>query len=312
MMNEQSKIKKSESTMGDYNRLESLLNACRPDAFDNTRIKNLVYAKIISDGIAQRRHRRNLILGWGSVAACVALIFGLASHFITPSGIDLSDATVAEVTDAGYKELLVAPGKRAELTLSDGTRLVANSHTRVLYPERFGNNERRIFADGEVFLEVTKDADRPFVVESKGFDVKVLGTVFNICNTSDSTASVVLVEGSVEVSTDCDSKVRLRPNDMVDLVNGEVASLRQVDTNDYTLWVDGLLSLHGETLSKLVERLSEHYGLTIDCETALGDVRVYGKLDLHDSIDQVLVAIKGIVPMEIEREGSLITMKARP
>ncbi len=299
-------------TTDDNDRLESLLNACHPDAFDNTRIKNLVHAKIISDKIARRSHRRKLILGWCSAAAGVALIAGLATHFIVPSGIDLSNATVAEVTDAGYKELLVAPGKRAEITLSDGTRLVANAHTRVLYPERFGDSERRIFADGEVFLEVAKDADHPFVVESNGFDVKVLGTVFNICNTSDSTASVVLVEGSVEVSTDCDNRVKLRPNDMVDLVNGEVASLRQVDTEDYTMWVDGLLSLHGEPLSQLVERLSEHYGFTIDCETSLGDVRVYGKLDLQDSIDQVLAAIREIVPMEIEREGSLITMKARP
>lgn len=311
MNNDNSHISQSEAR-GQYDRVESLLSACRPDEVDNERIKRLVHAKIMRAEFERRSRRRRVVAAWLSAAACVALFVGLAVHYIMPDDIDLSHATFAEVTDAGYKELIVAPGKRAELRLSDGTRLVANSHTRVIYPERFGDSERRIFADGEVYLEVTKDADRPFIVESNNFDVRVLGTVFNICNTSDSTAQVVLVGGSVEVTTDQDSRVRLRPNDMVDLVNGEVASLTQVDTNDYTLWVDGLLSLHGEPLSRLVERVSEHYGIKIVCEESLGRVKVYGKLDLHDSVDNVFDAIRDIVPMEIVKDGSLITMKPRP
>ena len=293
-------------------RIESLLDGCRPDEIDNARIKQLVHARILRDGLERRTRRRHRLAAWLSAAACVALIVGIGIHFIMPDDIDLSSATVAAPSHAGYRELFVAPGKRAELSLSDGTRLVANSCTRVLYPERFVGSERRIFANGEVYLEVAKDVDRPFIVETNNFNVKVLGTVFNIRNTNDSTAQVVLVEGSVEVTTDRDDRVRLKPDDMVELVNGEVTSLSKVDTGDYTMWVDGLISLHGEPLCHLVRRLSNHYGITIQCDKSLGNVKVYGKLELHDSVDNVLDAIRNIVPMEIEREGSLISMKPRP
>lgn len=295
----------------DEERLEAILDSCRPEAYDNSRIKSLVHGRILADKLARTRRMLKVSM-WSGAAACIGLLCMIGARFIsTEPTIDLSTATMAQADEAGYHELVVDPGKRVDMTLPDGTRLVANSHSRVLYPERFTGDERRIYADGEVYLEVTKDAGHPFVVQSRGFDVKVLGTTFNICNTSDSTAQVVLVEGSVELTTELDSRVRLRPNDLVDLVNGEVSSMRQVDTNDYTLWVDGLLSLRGERLGRLVERLSEHYGLVIDCDASLQDVRVYGKLDLHDSIEHVLESIGEIVPIEIEREGSLITMRTK-
>lgn len=294
----------------DDRRLEAILGACRLEPVDNTRIKNLVREKIMREKMEKMRRTRRLVWSVISAAACVAVLVVLALNFIVPQGIDLSASTMAEVREAGYNELIVAPGKRAELRLSDGTRLVANARSRVLYPDRFEGSERRIFVNGEVYLEVSKDREHPFVVESEGFDVRVLGTVFTICNSSDSTASVVLVEGSVEVTTDRDQSVRLKPSDMVDLANGEIASLRQVDTGDYTAWTKGLLALRGETLSSLATRLSDHYGLEIVCDRRLSDVKVYGKLDLRDSVDQVMSAISEIVPMKVEREGNRLTMKS--
>ena len=309
------KTNHTEQTMsaagGNEDRLESILCSCRKEPVDNSRIKSLVHGRILAEKLARTRRMLRLSM-WGGVAACFALLCMVGARFIsTGETIDLSTATLAEADEAGYREVVVQSGKRAELILPDGSRMVANSHSRVLYPERFDGDERRIYVDGEVYLEVAKDAGHPFVVESRGFDVRVLGTTFNICNTSDSTAQVVLVEGSVEVTTERDSKVRMRPSDLVDLVNGEVSSMRQVDVNDYTLWVDGLLSLRGERLGKLIGRLSEHYGVEIDCDASLSDVKVYGKLDLHDSIDKVLESVGKIVPMEIEREGSLITMRTK-
>lgn len=261
------------------------------------------------EAMKRQRRRRRMMITIASVAACVCVVAGVALKLLGTDHVDLSRATLAEAEEAGYTELVVTPGKRAELTLSDGTKLIANSRTRVLYPEHFDGAERRIYANGEIYLEVAKDADHPFVVESNGFDVKVLGTVFNITNTSDSTASVVLVDGSVEVTTERDERVRLKPSDMVDLVNGEVSSLSHVDPADYTLWIDGLMSLRGESLSTLAQKLTDHYGVSVECDPVLGHVKVYGKLDLHDSIESVINSIREIVPMEIERKGDRIIMR---
>lgn len=307
-MNNQPQITPQDSQREDM-RLESLLKACRPDEFDNSRIKSLVHGKIMQEAMIRQRRRRWFISTVAGVAACLCIVAGIVLRPNAGSGIDLSNATLAKIQESGYRELIVAPGKRAELTLSDGSRLIANSRTRVLYPEHFEGNERRIYASGEIYLEVAKDAGHPFVVESDGFDVKVLGTVFNISNLTDSTSSVVLVKGSIEVTTERNERVRLKECDMVELVNGEVASLSKVDPEDYTLWINGLMSLKGMSLSTLVQHLNDHYQVSIECDQTLGRVKVYGKLDLHDNIESVLNSIRTIVPMEIERNGDKIIMK---
>lgn len=77
-----------------------------------------------------------------------------------------------------------------------------NSGSHVIYPSDFDKNKREILVEGEVYLEVAKDPKRPFFVKTKDFDVKVLGTTFNVsAYKDDAIASVVLVEGKVEVVT---------------------------------------------------------------------------------------------------------------
>lgn len=289
--------------------LDHLLDACRFQPVDNTRIKSLVHEKIRKEKLARKRRLRNICVASLSAAACIALVwFAGAGGFTAPSP-DLSEASVSELAHAGYNEVIVPAGQRREITLPDGSHLIANAHSRVLYPEQFKGNERHIFVFGEVFLEVAKDRRHPFVVESKGFDVRVLGTTFNIRNSSDSTASVVLVEGSVEIDTENDRSVRLRPNDMAELLNGDVTSLTRIDPDDYTSWTKGLLHLTGMPLSELTRNLGDYYGIEIRCHSSLADTRVYGKLDLHKDIDTVIESIREIVPMKITRSGNVITLK---
>ena len=85
---------------------------------------------------------------------------------------------VAELEE--YDQLLVPAGKRAKIELSDGTLVTVNSQSKVIYPRRFKGETRTIYAQGEVFLEVAHDKKHPFIVEANGFNLRVLGTKFNI------------------------------------------------------------------------------------------------------------------------------------
>ena len=59
--------------------------------------------------------------------------------------------------------------------------MYVNAGTRVFYPAVFKKDKREILVEGEVFLEVEKDPSRPFIVKTNRFEVKVLGTQFNVC-----------------------------------------------------------------------------------------------------------------------------------
>ena len=180
----------------------------------------------------------------------------------------------------------------------------------MVYPEKFTGKERRIYVNGEVYLEVAKDKDHPFIVESDGFDIRVLGTIFNVDNMSEGTANIVLVEGSINLTTSKDQSVTLKPNDLVELQKGEIESLKQVDPYEYTSWIKGFVSLRGESISDLARRLSDYYGVKVKCDKQIAGAKVYGKLDLRDSIEDVLTSLKEIVPMKITIKGTEVSLTA--
>ena len=128
-------------------------------------------------------------------------------------------------------QIMVPNGKRADITFSDGTRIYINSGSKVIYPDIFEERKREILVEGEVYLDVAKRKDCPFVVKTREFDIRVLGTSFNVCAyREDEAASVVLVRGSVEVTTENKSKVRLAPNQLVD-IKGNKTQVRKVDVS---------------------------------------------------------------------------------
>ena len=205
-----------------------------------------------------------------------------------------------------YNQLLVPAGKRARVELSDGTRLVVNSQSKVIYPRCFKGDIRKIYAQGEVFLEVAHDKKHPFIVESDDFKLQVLGTKFNISNYKGGTTNIVLVEGAVEVTDKNEKKARLNPNDLLNIANGTIAYQKQVDVAEYISWVEGIMLLNGNDLSQIIQRLSIYYGISIQCDPIIGKEKVYGKLDLKDDIDEVIECIQQTLPFTIGKAVSLV------
>ena len=74
-----------------------------------------------------------------------------------------------------WNDITVPHGMHQTLTLSDGTTLHVNSGTRVIYPSDFTENKREIFVSGELFADVAKDPDKPFIISAG--DVHVHGVV---------------------------------------------------------------------------------------------------------------------------------------
>ena len=71
-----------------------------------------------------------------------------------------------------------APTREYQLILADGSKVYLNSESRLRFPTRFEGKERRVYLEGEGYFEVAKDTTKPFIVEAKEVDVRVLGTSF--------------------------------------------------------------------------------------------------------------------------------------
>lgn len=209
-----------------------------------------------------------------------------------------------------YNQLIVPKGKRSQLLLSDGTKVWVNSGTKVIYPRVFSEKKREIYVDGEVYLEVTPDVKRPFYVNTEGFEVKVLGTSFDVFAYKQMPVSrVVLVNGSVEIKDNHNTQMKMIPNELVEFNQNSITEKRTVNAADYKAWIDGLMILNGDRLHLLAERLSLLFGTKIICDSSLDNEQVYGKLDLRDNLDEIIEYIKLMIPLSAREENGVIYLK---
>lgn len=207
-----------------------------------------------------------------------------------------------------YNQLIVPFGKRSMLTFAEGTKIWINAGSRVVYPVNFQSDKREIYVDGEVYLEVTEDRDRPFHVRTKEMSVKVLGTSFNVmAYQKDSVQNIVLVEGSVEVNSTDNGNTILSPNEMCRFINGE-KEVKIVNVADYTSWISGIYQYESELLGTIVKRLSRYYGEDITCSPSVYNLSCSGKLDLKEDLQQLLNGITHTLPVAWLYNGKTYTI----
>lgn len=276
-------------------KLKSFVVDTVPETNDMVNIKKKTYAKIKRD--KERRMRRRRIAAGLMLAAGIALLVSVVA--VPWSSLrDVSEHVLAKVRPRTLT-VTVPVGEARTYILPDGTRLVANSRSTVKYPEKFTDDTRDIYIRGEVYLEVAHDEEHPFIVHTDGFDLKVLGTKFNIMNYDGRHAGVVLVQGAVEVTTGNRDKVTMRPNQLVNVTDGKLDGLRTVDTSQYTSWMKGVMDLHGDDIHQVINRLNDYYGTEIGVHGDVDVTPLYGKLVYKKDVDDVLNTINRITGTKV-------------
>lgn len=214
---------------------------------------------------------------------------------------------IAKEQVAAYNQLLTPKGKRSVLILSDGSKAWVNAGTRVIYPVKFADKEREIYVDGEIYIEVSRDKSRPFIVKTKDMNVQVLGTKFNVtAYETDATSRIVLAEGKVSVKTN-QSKLPtgtvLSPNQMLEL-SASQETVQSVNPSKYISWIDGLYVYDDERLANVALALSRYYGVEIECSDKVSALLCTGKLDLKETVDEILELLSYSSPIAYHKEGN--------
>ncbi len=194
---------------------------------------------------------------------------------------------------------LITPyGKRSRITLSDGTIVHLNAGTEFVFPEKFLGNKRIVFLSGEAFFEVTSNKEKPFIVKTREekLSIEVVGTKFNVsAYPSDLDVLTVLTEGKVNVVEN-----NMLKNKKTSLIPGQLAiwnkddeniKVKEVNTDNYTLWTQGLLYFESDSMINVIKKIERFYNIEITFDksaTRLANTSISGKLDLKDDIKKTL------------------------
>ncbi|GAA3649259.1 FecR family protein [Flavivirga jejuensis] len=196
-----------------------------------------------------------------------------------------------------FNKLIVPFGKRSKVILSDGSVVHLNAGTTFVFPENFDSKERAVFLSGEAFFEVAANKEKPFIVKTieENFSIEVLGTKFNVsAYPIDSDILTVLTEGKVAITEKNifrTQKTILKPGQLASWnKNEERVDVKDVNTDNYTLWTSGLLYFESASIVNIVRKIERFYNVSIVFDNMIEakHVNVSGKLDLNDKIEQTL------------------------
>lgn len=235
-----------------------------------------------------------------------------ANHLAYDDGTALS--TAEQISETNSQLTATTPnGGTYQITLSDGTHVWLNAGTSLKFPARFTGKERKVELNGEAYFEVAKTSQKtraPFIVSSKGQQVEVLGTHFNIKSYEEEPHSrTTLLEGSVRISALINNSIRaespvrlLRPNQEARLKEGEFV-VKEVNAEEAIAWKNGYFDFNEEKLGSIMNKIGRWYNVTVIYEAPeLKEMVFTGNISRSEKISEVLrkLALTKVLRFRVE------------
>ena len=227
--------------------------------------------------------------------------------------IMLGDSLLSQKEDSitadSYNTLEVPLRCDFNFTMSDGTRVWINAASTLKYPAKFAADSRTVYASGEIYLEVAKDAGRPFYVVVDGITVKVLGTSFNIRAYADENETkVTLLEGKIAAQIN-DKEYTLTPGKQLkrDKTFGET-SVRTVDPAEIVSWTRGYYIFKKARLQEVVNTLKNWYGVNIMLSSGASDIIYTGVVNKEEKLEVFLRRLEEVSNVKCSCNGKFVTI----
>lgn len=225
---------------------------------------------------------RRMFIKYGSIAAACILVAFFAFKW--------KGGKEAVPQPEELQQLATQHGSRSQLTLPDGSKVWLNAGSKLDYPKQFTGKTREVKLEGEAYFDVTENKHQPFLVHTKAFTVKVLGTAFNIrAYVDEDSAATSLIRGSVEVAllSNESNKIVLRPNEKLtvpqltmrqetvsettgaqsqvsekEIIKSQV-SIDRTNTIVETAWISNKLSFKNMSFQQIASSLEKWFAVEI-------------------------------------------------
>ena len=185
-----------------------------------------------------------------------------------------------------YNRLVIPRGGEYKIVLADGSQVWINSQSVLEFPACFVGKERRVRLQGEAYFEVSKNVEKPFIVDMGNKEIRVLGTSFNV-NDYDGKFVTTLVSGKVQVFVN--DKDYVLTSSMQVRVEGDDVFVEEVDVREFTAWKDGVFVFKKQKLREGMDILSRWYDVDVFYQNLeLQNLHFTGTIQRHSEISGML------------------------
>lgn len=228
-----------------------------------------------------------------------------------------------------WHSVKVLEGTTRKLVLADGTTVWINAGSHIKYSRDFGKASRTIYLDGEAYFDIAANKKNiPFLVKTKHFTIRDIGTVFNIKAYSDEPSfEATVVEGKISVEgklskhDEENSKVFLEKKQVLK-INSQADKVTENETTPerikvlaiedsqiqlYNGWKDDFLVFEGASFNELAKIIERRYAVeVIFKDEALKAYKYTGSFRNVAKITNVMNIIKATTAISYTITGNKI------
>lgn len=198
-----------------------------------------------------------------------------------------------------------AVNSNQQIQLSDGTIITLREGGKLLLPENFGKDSRKVKLEGEAYFEVKHDDRLPFSVITSQSIINDIGTAF-LVQSSDSSDLVTVLEGEVGFASKGNKELELtlRAGESAVMAN-ETSRRIVVDTVNLLSWKSNMLVFDNTPLFQVARDLERHYSIQVQLPEDLRSVHITAQFQ-NETLEQVLKELNLFTGLEFRMEGRFL------
>ena len=232
-------------------------------------------------------------------------------RFVNEQGVLTYEGGNSKMNVIQYNEIWIPRGGEYKLVLPDGTIVWLNAESSLRFPTSFTDNERKVYAKGELYFDVKHDEVKPFIVDvERGYTIRVLGTEFNLRAYDDSPVVTTLVEGCVQVWSASDSVLLSPGQQALEMSGNHGIEVLDVDVVPYVAWHAGKFHFVRTPLKDIMEELARWYDVEVVFENPTVREECFTiEMQRFDDFNKVLRLIERTGMVTISVEAHTVTIK---
>lgn len=274
-----------------------------------------------------RIHKK--VIAWAALCCC--LIIGALWLYRRES---------SQLPGAGKQSEVTTSMSKSRVRLPDGSIVILNRQSKLVYNKDFGLSKREISLTGEAYFDIAKNEAVPLIVVAGAVRIRVMGTAFNVrAYSDDSTIETSLIRGSIEVSStdDPERTIRMRPNEKI--VFGKDIAPSPADANarpqetrkpaqtfvqmnrikpnptdssiNEIVWVQDKLVFSKEPFYSVAQKMERWFQVRIKFKDKISEqLSLTGSLE-KESLTEALDALQQLTPFNYEIDGSMVTISKK-
>lgn len=222
-----------------------------------------------------------------AVAASILVLLGVVYG-------SLKYTSFNQIRQVDYTEIRTGIGQTRTVTLADGTQVTLNACSKLVYPGQFLEDERKVELTGQAFFKVARNEAQPFIVHTDKFNVKVLGTEFDVrAYSEDEFLSVNVESGKVQVDMP-EAMTRLVANEKLIINTLNNNYYKETESGNIAAWRSGNLLFKKTPVREVAKELERVY----NCKITFKQGQVFDNLisgeHTNRSLDSVLESLEHI------------------